>query len=513
MKKEVKKKPKETKYRLYIEEFLLLYLLWSDISGFLGVLPADFEYIDKLIAWVVIGLLLYHLSLTKIMFGHKNPREDLLIIIAFFLFVIKNNFAIMKELIKGSVFLTDYFSFMLRNTIVIEKVAFYIAGVLLLVIAFYTAKQLSIRKPSIMHLIHEEGKPPKTYFKIFVRFITVFLVLISFFIVIFNLFIEWIGYLQDDAITILSIILIFVIINKHSSRLSEYKLFKKINNLSEKFIDRIFEFLKSKRHIFIALSGILVLHLLTDFLVFIFPLFIGKISVSYLGTLEAEHPTIFELAITEISQANGLEKFYFLYLYTAELIAIIFLMLFPLYVWYLYYTGREMKINDKIIAIFLASLIPFVFAPIFKLASISRGYILGVDIKINSISFAAIVDLQYIVLASILVFFLTFLAIHYFAFLKKLLIYISFLPLAIFVIRYVYLFLKDLLIFYLEAINNFLLTNEIFFVFYFSIFLIITALFYILGTSYFLLEAERKLGYFATHFYSKNIPSKKTSRK
>ena len=511
MKKEVTNKG--IKYRLYIEEFLLLYLLWSDISGFLGVLPADFEYIDKLIAWLVIGLLFYHLSLTRILFGHKNPLEDMVILISFFLLVIKNNFVIIKELVRESIFLTDYFAFMLKNTIIIEKTAFYIAGLLLLSIALYTAKKLSIKKPSIMHLIHEEGKPPKAYSRIFVRFITVFLVLISFFIIIFNLFIEWIGYLQDDAITILSIVLVVVIINKHSSRLSEYRIFMRINNISEKFIDKTFEFLKTKRHIFIASSGILVLHLLTDFIVFIFPLFIGKISISYLGTLEANHPTIFQLAIEDILQASGLDRFYFFYLYTVELIAIIFLMIFPLYIWYLYYCEKEIKINDRIIALFFASLVAYILAPIFKLTSISRGNILGVDIRINPISFAAIAELQYIVLLSMLVFFLTFLAIHYFNFLKKLMIYISFLPLAIFMIRYVYLFLKDLLIFYLKAINNFLLTNEIFFASYFSIFLIITALFYVLGTSYFLFEAEKKLGYFATHFYSDNKVYKRIKNK
>ncbi|MBI2545839.1 hypothetical protein HYV81_01525 [Candidatus Woesearchaeota archaeon] len=503
-------------YRLFFEEFLLLYLLWSDISGYFGVLPADFEYVDKLIAWVVIGLLLYHLSLTKLMFGHKNPREDILIIIAFFLLVLKNNFVIIKDLARESIFLTDYFKFMLKHIIIIEKLGFYAGGILIILIAFYTAKRLSIRKPSIMHLIHEEGEPPKTASKIFARFITVFLVLVAFFIMLFNLFIEWIGYLGDDAITLLSIILAIIIIRKHTTHLSEYRLFRKINTLSEKFIDKIFESLESRRHVFIALSGILVLHLLTDFVVFIMPLLIGQPSVSYLGSLDSNHPTLFSLAAADIAPLPLSGKFVFLYLYAAEFIAITFLMAFPLYIWYLYYAGKEMKVPHSILALFLASLLPFFLAPIFRLSSISKATLLGVDIRINPVSFAASINPEYIMMASLVTFILVFIALHYFTSLKKALVYLSFIPFALFMLRYVFLFLKDLAIFYLKAISGFLHASEAFFLLYFALFLILTVLFYGFGTIYFLYEAERKLGYFAEHidrkFYkgSKDVsPGKK----
>ncbi len=506
MQKGVKNKEERTKgrYNLYIEEMLLLYMLWSDISGFFGVIPADFEYVDKLIAWVVIALLLYRLSLTRILFGHKNPREDILLVVAFFLLVLKNNFTIIKELVSESVLLTPFFKFMLQNSIIIEKTAFYIGGLLLILLSVYTAKRLSIKKPSIMHLIHEEGMPPQSYTKQLVRFTTVFLVLISFFIIIFNLIIEWVGYLHDDSITILSIILGIVIINKHSKKLSDYTIFKKIDGFSEKFLQKIFEFLKTRRHIFVATSGILVLHLLTDFIVFIMPLFLGKTFVSYFGSLEANHPTIFKLAATDITQAAFIDKINLLYLYAMELVAILFLMLFPLYIWYLYYSGKGMRINDKVIALFFTSLMVFLLAPIFKLSNISKGYVLGVDIRLSPISFAAIVDIQYIVMASLLIFFITFLLIHYSEFFKKMFIYFIFLPLAFFMIRYVYFFLKDLAIFYLRSINKFLIGKDFFFLLYFFLFLIITLLFYICGTFYFLLEAERKLGYFANHFYQDN---------
>ena len=501
MKKEGKIEKAEGHLRLYIEELVLMYMLWSDISGFTGVIPPDFEYIDKLIAWVVLALLLYHLSLTRILFGHKNPKEDLLIVLSFFFLVIKNNLYIIKLFAPESHLFTPYFKFMLKHAIAIEEGAFVLGGLLLIFLSFYTAKRLSIRKPSIMHLIHEEGLPPKKTSVLFARSITVFLVLIAFFIAVFNLFIELIGYLHDDSITILSIILGIVVINKHSKRLSDYKIFKKINDFSEVFLDKVLEAFKSSRHIFVALSGILVLHLLTDFIVFIMPLFLGRKFVSYLGGLETHNSTIFKLAAADIAAGSLLDKINILYLYSMEFIAILFLMIFPLYIWYLYYSGKEMKLNDYLLSLFFASLVVFLLAPIFNITSISKGYVLGVDIRIDPLSFKAIVDIQYIVMASLLVFMMAFLAVHYFDYARKLLVYAAFLPIAVFMIRYVFLFLKDFVIFYLKSINIFLVNNQFFFALYFVLFLVITVAFYLLGTSYFLLEAERKLGYFAQHLY------------
>ena len=350
-----------------------------------------------------------------------------------------------------------------------------------------------------MHLVHEEGQPPKNSLQLITRFTTVFLVLVGFYIIIFNLVIEWIGYFTDDSITILSIILGFVIIRKHAHNLTDYKIFKRMNELSETFLDRVFETLESKKKIFIALSSILVLHFLTDFIVFILPFFSGQTHVGYLGALQVNHPTIFWLASADISLASGLDKIVLFYLYSMELIAIIFLMMVPLYIWWLYYSGRDMKLYDSVIAGFFAALVPFILAPIFKLSELSEGAILGVDIHINPISFAALFRIQYIMLASLMVFIVLHLAVHYSKEIKKFTVYALFLPVAGFMVYYIYLFLADLSEFYIKSIRQFLQQHAFFFLFYFALFCILTVLFYIIGTGYFLYEAEKKLGYFAEH--------------
>ena len=56
---------------------------------------------------------------------------------------------------------------------IINKITFITAGILLILHAFYLTFNIHVKKPSLMHVIHEEGVP-KTLVKKTERFLIVF---------------------------------------------------------------------------------------------------------------------------------------------------------------------------------------------------------------------------------------------------------------------------------------------------------------------------------------------------
>ncbi|MBD3313780.1 hypothetical protein GF345_05030 [Candidatus Woesearchaeota archaeon] len=474
----------EKKLEFGAGEILLLFLIALNILEFAGLLPHDLDYLKKIISWVALGYLLYKADLTEIIFGYKDKLIDTLLILAYFLIIMKNFIVFSKTAVdaigslEGS-FLMPLYIFILDHALAFEIITFYIGAILLIIVAcFNLFLNVDIKAPSIMAMIHSEGMSEGIGQRIG-RTITSFLIFVTFFIVVFNLIMEWLAWAIDSSILVLAIFFYFFFFIKYSRKFDAENFVYKVGNVGSDFYRNAIRLFHSKDTIMIAVSGILVLHLITDAGIFILPYITGK-EISYFTALGAGHETIITLASASLASVQaGLAKALVIIGYLFNVLAALFLFIGPAFIWYELYSGERKGIPRIAYFLFFSSIAYLLMNPVFSMKRILIERIAGVDIITTSLGMQNIQLYTMIAIAAGM----TAFALTYMHVLRRCLKYIIFSLVAMFFGYYIYLFSFDIVAFYINALFNGIPALA---KFYFLIFLAATMLFYSIGGIYFI---------------------------
>ncbi len=84
----------------FIEELVLTLLILLNVFDFFEYLPADLDYIKKIISWSALGYLLYKASLTRIFFNEKHAHIDIILILSYFMLIFKNLVLFSSEVVE-----------------------------------------------------------------------------------------------------------------------------------------------------------------------------------------------------------------------------------------------------------------------------------------------------------------------------------------------------------------------------------------------------------------------------
>ena len=460
-----------------VEEIILVCIILLNIFDFLEILPGDLDYIKKIISWTALGYLLYKASFTKIFFGESHTNIDFFIIISYFSLILKNFVAYSAVAIQeSSARLMFFYSYVIYNAHIFEQYTFYFGGIMIILVSLYAAMKFDIKAPSLMEAIHEEGPRPTSFSKFIIRFISIFLVLVSFFVIVFNLMMEWLALAVDAPLVMFAL---FFYIFKAKSFGPKTILFK-IGNAGEDFYSRFIDLFHTKSKIFLGISGMLVLHLLTDIGNFILPYIIGVHDLIYFKQLGPGHEALWDLFIIDTAGITLItEKLVIGSAYVFNTLAIILLLFAPAYLWNKIFKGEKIDIHPVVLALFFMSIIFFFLVPVFKTSLISEEGLVGADIQTQSAlttGFSIITTLVIGVLLGGIILFISLI--------RKLRNYVIILSIAIstyFFGNYIYHFFSDMIKYYISNIILLLLQLNIFLGFYLFIFFMITLLFYIAG--------------------------------
>ncbi len=457
-----------------VEELILIFIILLSVMDFFGFLPADMGYAKKIISWTLMGYLLYKASPTKIFFNNKKPHIDLILIVSYFLLIFKNMIVVAALNIEESDIFRGLYEILLQNAGLLETSAFHIGIGLLMVISIYCAIMLPIKKPSLMHLIHEEGNPSKNIAKSLVRIAAIFSVFLAFFLVVFNLIMEWLAVAIDAPMIIIGISFYLFIVIRHYKKFDVESLIFRIGEFGESFYKKFISLFHYKKTIYLGISGMLVLHLLTDIGNFILP-YVTVFHENLYFQMGAGHTALIPLLREQIQHLVPLEKASLVFIYILNVAAILFLLAAPAFLWYKVFKSSYIRINKPILSLFFSSLFAFVFAPVFEIKKISTAGLIGIDIitkPANNLFFPSFFSLLLFCAA---VYFIIFYLSGYS---KKLLVLSSILTSLLFFGVYVYLFFISVFEYYTASIIGLLRQSEYLLIIYFAMFLMILLIFY-----------------------------------
>tara|TARA_Y100000034_G_scaffold21311_2_gene24540 strand:+ start:893 stop:2341 length:1449 start_codon:yes stop_codon:yes gene_type:complete len=466
-------KKKRNSIFLAIASTLLLLLIIFNFFEFFHLLSIEIGFILKLISVSLFAYLFYKVSTSHLIFGNKSKQIDIIILISYFLFSIKNLISIINSYlleIKVTSSFYDFFHFISQNQIIIEYYSFVFGSILLILASAYFCF-VKIGKNSLMHLIHEERKLKGK--DIFVRFFVSLIVLLAFYIIVFNLAIEYLVLvIHGPLLLILFFVYLFIAVNKKT--LKPYKFLYKVGHSVEHVYGQLIRMFHSKR-ILLGLAGLLTLHLLTDFFVFIIPYLTGHFSSNYLTLIHATpHTPIITLFLQDIALISGFNSIGVVFIYLFNLIAISVILLTPFYLWYKVFEKKKIKLKKWCLALSYTSLFTFIAMPLFSINQLTQSYA-GIDILTKSISNHQIINLITLIAITILVLF-------YYLSKNKTMYRVLNTGMIFFVLTFTFIYLYNFFIsislYYTSAISNFV---DIFVKIIMLIFFAINIIFYIFG--------------------------------
>jgi hypothetical protein len=547
----------ESRIESAIEDFILITLLITKMMEFfgltgllqnIGVFPGEIAFIDVIISMTAMAYVLYQAEITEIFFGTNHKHLNLLIIFfCFFLIGSKfvefsgtyideyntmypkkfiNNQTRYELTLKEMGWTEEDFSkalpteqdkqeFLIAKRVIytqrensptnalfysiaddmvsgrenFQLTSFIIGSILLILISIYITFKVDIINPSIVGALLGEHK------NILLKFSMVFTVIMSFHLLFFNFVMEWLTVVIDAPVILIAIILYVFKVHGVGKSLGSEEILHKIADAIENNVEKFTSLFHSRNTILLGLAGILILHLVADMGAFVIPNIIPTES-AYESKLDSEsHMKLFELFSKdkEIIQ----DKFVLIlgfFGYVINTIALILLMVFPIFIWYSIYSAKTSEdaepfiISSAFIAIFYSTVFFYVFMPVFKIISY-KDYSLaryGTDIQTQSIftsgnSIFLIFSLAVLILIAILI-------LCMFDSIKKILFYAMTIIAIFFFGFYVFCYSYSLILYYANLLSDFFSAGQFFVLFMYVLFLIISIIFYMGGYLSFLVS-------------------------
>jgi hypothetical protein len=368
---------------LGIDELILGFLILIEVLDFFTVIPAPLEYVEKAVAVAAICYLFYKASLTRIIFGLKEKKYDLMIVLGFFLLSLKTIVGFLMSAVREESAMQELYSFVLARADLIEKMGFWIGGGLLMVAAVLLVHE-KIKNPCVMGIIHEDAIATGLWRKI-IRFFSIYLVLLAVFVTVFTFTLEWLGLTVDAPVLMIILFFYLFVIVKRGRGMKTESFLKRVSESSEKFYGRFVSLFHSRRTIMTAITGLLVLHLLVDIGHFIIPYTTGLLYPWYFRQMGAGHLPLAEMMARDFTLASGwLMQLGVMLTYILNVLAMLMLFFGPAYAWVYLYKRKKVRIMN-IMWLFFGSLAVFIMQPVFRIGQMTSPSLIGVDITTQQI--------------------------------------------------------------------------------------------------------------------------------
>jgi hypothetical protein len=243
----------------------------------------------------------------------------------------------------------------------------------------------------------------------------------------------------------------------------------------------------SRKGSFLGISGMLVLHLLTDIGNYIIPYIMSFHDALYLTRFDnAYHmpiKTLIDMSITQLNISTIADFASIVFIYALNVIAILFLLIFPSYLWYKLLRKQQIipeQFPRWLLAVFFPSVITFILWPAFNITSLNRANLVGVNIMTHVVPITQLYAVRQIAIGMFVLFLIILVATHW-SMMRRFLILAPIFGSMIFFGFYLFFYLISCFTYYMTLAGELLAAHKVFMGVVFYIFLAINIMFYIGG--------------------------------
>lgn len=482
------------KLELGFTELFLGFLMVIGLVGYFGSLPADFDWIDHTVSFIMFTYFFYILDLTSIIFGKRSRIANLIISVSYLSIFFKDIIAYTGvsafefTLLK---FINPAYIFLAENIFQVTVISIYLGLFGLAMSAVYIAKNIEISHPSLLYAIHK--KPLEGKIK---KFLLAFLLLLAFYYLVYNPILEWLEFVLDDPIIAVGIAYYTIKIAKHHRKFHESHIISKIGDLVWTWYRRFISLFHYRKTLALAITGILILHGISDIGVFAYSLIFGGKGL-YFEFLNSSHSSFLELFINDAANAGPTTAIFMSAAYFFNALSLLIFLLIPVIVWIRMFSQRELHLGRIYLFFIYASALAYILLPGYSISQIASSDIIGADINSRSILSVNSILSQYfpergtliaaIVLLSLALGLIVYLLSANNRFKKEAYALAIVLGLA-FYAAYFYNFFASLMAYLFDAISAMSAASNFILAGLFAIFAIFSILFYIGGYTAFLYE-------------------------
>jgi len=471
-----------------IEEIILLAIILLNVLDALKLLSPELDYIKKIVSWTALGIVLYKAKISKLFSGQNKPWLDGILITGYFFLIIKNLVAYaIGSVATTSTFMKPFYSFLAEHAVVIDKGGLLIGLFMLLFVALHLTARTSIKRPSILAMLGEEKKELTSVKQLLIRLSKAIVVILLFFVGVFNLVMEWLAIAIDAPLLMIGLAVYLFFVIKHKEHFTSQSFLRKFGSFGSSFYQDVINHFKYRKTVFRALSGLVVLHLLTDAFNFVWPFLSGLKDPLYFNLLSTQHPSLFILVQQDILTSSIKQIAIVGVAYIGNIIGLLGLLLLPGFLWLLLYKNKPFVLTRASIATVLSSWLLMLLIPIFKIRPLFAEPVYGVDIIGQSALEAARIQPYTAVAISVLVGVATFYLSKKVSIEKQITKGIVII-LQLFFLIYTIMFFASISSYYLNIIPTLFSTNMYMLGSFLSALFFCTAVFYVLGTGSFLID-------------------------
>ena len=359
-------------------EFFVGALMVIGLVGYFGNVPADLDWIDHTVSFVLFSYLFYKLDITSILFGKTSKFANLVIIVSYFSLFFKDIISYTKlDAFKFKVItFVNYFYNLFNNNLAITNfVTFYIGVFGILMISIYLTKKIEISHPSFLYAICQKKIKSNL-----IKFSSIFILLLGFYYFVYNTILEWLEFVIDDPVIAAGVIFYIYTLSKHHKKFHTSNFVFKIGDFSTKWYRRFVSLFHCKKTLPLAISGLLILHALADLGVFAYSMTFLKKNF-YLEHLGKGHQPFLKLFLEDAGNIPSYAAMPLFLDYLLNDLSLIIFLVIPIIVWARMFSHKELHFNRVFLFFIYSSAAAYALLPGYIIKPLSGGSIAGVDIS------------------------------------------------------------------------------------------------------------------------------------
>ncbi|MBI3035415.1 hypothetical protein HYY71_03760 [Candidatus Woesearchaeota archaeon] len=384
--KEVFKKLEFGLLELFIGALMLIGLM-----GYFGSVAADLDWIDHTISFILFSYLFYKLDITLILFGKTSRLANSMIVISYFSLFFKDIIsytALDAFKFKVIAFVNYFYQLYLNNILITNIASFYIGVIGILAASIYIAINIKVSRPSMLCALHKKNIKSKL-----IKFLSIFVLLLGFYYFVYNMLLEWLEFALDDPIIAIGIAFYMVKIAKHREKFHSSNFIFKIGDFSARLYKRFVSLFHYKKTMALAVSGLLMLHALSDLGIFAYSLVFLRENF-YLGLLRHGHSPFLKLFLEDVKNVPAFAAAPLFASYALNAISLIVLLLIPVIAWGMMFLQKRLRIGRVLIFFIYSSVVAFMLLPGYIIQPISslsvKGAVIGDDKSVYGVDIQSI---------------------------------------------------------------------------------------------------------------------------